>query len=259
MGLGDGGEGLLVGEVVVLGVQVAGDLLTGHAQLHQVCPDLDVAPDLLAHLVGAVGEGGDAFDQRAAGDRDFLRVGQVARPGDLSGVDGVADHHVQARLGRGGADAHGVAVVDVGQGRACREQRVFLDAHGAQPRQVRGVDPGEVGVGVAQAGHQELALTVDDAGVVTVDGFRLRGDLGDAAVHDEDLTGERVLPGGVEDADIGEQGGARAGGLSVGRHGSQFLSKICAAVGVASGARAGERRAASAPAPAVRGSVSRKW
>lgn len=55
---GGGREGFLVGEIVVLGVLVAGDLFTGHAQLDQVCTHFDVAAHLFTHLFGAVSEGG---------------------------------------------------------------------------------------------------------------------------------------------------------------------------------------------------------
>ena len=97
VGLGDGGGGLLLGEVGVLGALGAGDLLAGHRQLDLVHTEVDQLAHGLAHAFGAVGELGDRLDQRAAGDGDLGAVGQVAGAGEASGVDGVA-----ARRRRGG-------------------------------------------------------------------------------------------------------------------------------------------------------------
>ena len=138
------------------------------------------------------------LDQRAAGDGDLRAVGQVAGAGDAAGVDGVAADHVEPVLGRGGAQAHGVAGVDVGAGGLEAEQQVFLDRHGAQAVEVGGVVPGEVGVRVAQPGHQGAAAALDHPGafgLAGVDG----ADGGDAVVVDQDVTGVGVGAGGVED------------------------------------------------------------
>ncbi len=205
------GEGFLVGEVVVLGVLVAGDLFSRHGQLHQVGAEFDVLADGFAHLFGTVGEGRDALDQCAAGDGDLLTVRQVARAGDLAGVDGIADHHVQASLRRGGTDAHGVARVEVGLRGPGAQQGVFLDPHRAQPGQVRGVHPGEVGVGVTEAGHQELALTVDDADPVTGLVAGAGTYRGDPVAADQDLTVERVGSRRIEDPHVGEEHGGFGG------------------------------------------------
>ena len=168
VGLGDGGGGLLVGEVGVLGALGAGDLLAGHRQLDLVHAEVDELAHGLAHALGAVGELGDRLDQRAAGDGDLGAVGQVAGAGDASGVDGVAADHVEPVLGRGGAQAHGVAGVDVGAGGLEAEQQVLLDRHGAQAVEVGGVVPGEVGVRVAQPGHQGAAAALDHPGAFGV-------------------------------------------------------------------------------------------
>ena len=204
-------EGFLVREVVVLGVLVAGDLLAGHAQLHQVRTQVDVPPDGLAHLLGTVGEGGDALDQGAAGDRDFLTVRQVAGAGDLAGVDGVADDHIQSRLGGRGTDAHGVAGVDVGLRRAGTQQGVLFDAHRPEAGQVGGVDPGEVGVSITQTRHQELALAVDDPRAFARQISGALADLGNAFAFDQHFTLVRVGTGGVEDPNVGEKDGLIGG------------------------------------------------
>ena len=205
VGFGGGRQGFLVGEVVVLGVLVAGDLLPGHRQFDQVGAQFDVLADRFAHLFGAVGVGGDALDQGAAGDRDFLTVRQVARAGDLAGVDGVAHHHVQTGFRGSGTDAHGVTAVDVGLRGPRAQQGVFLDAHGAQPGQVRGVHPGEVGVGIAQAGHQELALSVDNPTPVVGQVPGAGPDCGDPVAADQDFPFEGVRSRGIEDPHVGEQ------------------------------------------------------
>src|SRR6185312_15352619 len=104
------------------------------------------------------------LDQGPAGDRDLGAVGQVAGAGEAAGVDGVAAHHVETVFGGGGAQAHGVAGVDVGAGRFQAEQQVLFHRHGAEPVQVGAVVPAEVGVCVAQPGHQGAAATLDDPG-----------------------------------------------------------------------------------------------
>ena len=94
----------------------SGDLLAGHGQLDLVHADVDQLADGLSHALGPVGELGDRLDQGAPGDGDLGAVREVAGPGDAARVDGVAAHHVEAFLGRGGAQAHGVAGVDVSAG-----------------------------------------------------------------------------------------------------------------------------------------------
>src|SRR6185437_5660787 len=63
VGLGDGGGAFLVGEVGVLGVLGAGDLLAGHGQLDLVHAEVDQFADGLSHALGSVGELGDRLDQ----------------------------------------------------------------------------------------------------------------------------------------------------------------------------------------------------
>ena len=204
VGLGDGGGDLLVGEVGVLGALGAGDLLAGHRQLDLVDADVDELADGLAHALGAVGELGDRLDQRAAGDGDLGAVGQVAGAGDAPGVDGVAAHDVEPVFGRGGAQAHGVAGVDVGAGGLEAEQQVFLDGHGAQAVEVGGVVPGEVGVRVTQPGHQGAAAALDHPGALGLAGVD-GADGGDAVVVDQDVTRVGIGAGGVEDRHVAEQ------------------------------------------------------
>jgi hypothetical protein len=167
-----------------------------------------------AHALGPVGELGDGLDQGAAGGGDLGAVGQVTGAGEAARVDGVAADHVQAFLGRGGAQAHGVAGVDVGAGGFQAEQQVLLDRHGAQAVQVGAVVPAEVGVAVAQAGHQGAAAALDDPrpGGGLADG----ADRGDAVVLDQDVAGVGVGAGGVEDGYVAEEDLLRVDGHGAG-------------------------------------------
>jgi len=203
--LGDGGRDLLVGHVGVLGSLRAGDLLTGHRQLDLVDTDLDEPAHGLAHLVGPVGEPGDALDQLTAGHRDLRPVGQVTRPGDAAGVDRVPAHHVEPVLRGRGPQAHGVTGIEVGPCRLDREQQVLLDRQSGQAVEVATVVPAEVGVSVAQAGHQRPAAALDHPGTGGGPGIH-RADRGDVVVIDQDIARVRPRTGGVQNGHIVEQG-----------------------------------------------------
>jgi hypothetical protein len=81
---------------------------------------------------------------------------------------------------------------------------VLLDRHGAQAVQVGAVVPAEVGVRVAQPGHQGAAAALDDPR--SGGGVRVHGaDRGDAVVLDQHVAGVGIGAGGVEDRDISEE------------------------------------------------------
>jgi hypothetical protein len=208
VGLGDRSGRFLVGEVGVLRALGAGDLLAGHREFDLVDADVDQFAHGFAHTLGAVGELRDRLDQGAAGDGDLGAVGQVAGPRDASGVDGVAADHIEPVFRRGGTEAHRVAGVQIGAGGLDAEQQVLLDRHGAEAVEVGGVVPREVGVRVAQPGHQRAATSLDHPGPLGLGGVD-GADGGDAVVVDQDVTGVGVGAGGVEDRHVAEE--CRAG------------------------------------------------
>ena len=97
----------------------------------------------------------------AAGHGDLLAGRQVARAGDLAGIDRVADHHVEPRLRAGGADARGPAGFEIAPGDLGAPQHVLLERHGLDAGERGRVVPREVRVGLAHAGHQRRAGAVD--------------------------------------------------------------------------------------------------
>ena len=90
----------------------------------------------------------------------LFAVGIVARARDVAGVDGVANDDVEAFFGRGGAEAHRVAGVDVGGGGARGEECVFFDAERAEGVEVAAI-PAEMRVGVAEAGEEGAVAALE--------------------------------------------------------------------------------------------------
>ena len=203
--LGDGRGDLLVGEVGVLGVLGPRDLLPGHRELDLVHADVDQLSHNSAHAFGAIGELGDALDQSTSGDGDLRSVGEISRAGESTGSDGVAADDVQTVIGGRGAQAHGVARVEIGPRRLEGEQEVLLHRERSETVQVCTVVPREVRVGVAQPGHQRSAASVDGA-------CALRGrvdvpDLTDPSVRHQDVAPVWLCTSGIDDVDVPEVDG----------------------------------------------------
>jgi len=141
--------------------------------------------------------------ERADGG-DLLAAGQIARAGEFAGLDGVAQDHVQARLGGRRADRRSPAHVEVALGHPHAPQDVLLRRHELDRRQRGLVVPREVRVGLGHARHQELALAVDDAGAVGADALRCVHDIDDPLAVDKQLALEDGFAAAVEDIDVGD-------------------------------------------------------
>ena len=210
------GRDLLVEHPGRLRRRLRREVVARQVELDRVDAVLEEHPYRLAHLVRARDVDPEAeFGERQvrqrlvaerAQDGDLLAGGEVARSGDLAAVDRVADHDVQARLGTGRADAGGPAGFQVTPGDLGAPQHVLLQRHGLDARERGRVVPREVRVGLAHAGHQGRAGTVDDARVAGRDRRGAAADLADAVALHQDAAGVRVLAGAVEDADVGEEG-----------------------------------------------------
>jgi hypothetical protein len=131
--------------------------------------------------------------------------GERTRSGNLAGIDRVADDHVQARLGRCRTVAGREALIQQLLGVPGRAQRVLLRRHEAQALQVRGVEEGEVGVGLDQPGHQRRAGAVQHLRSVGHDGGASRSDRLDAVAFDQDLTVEGRGTGAIQHGHILEE------------------------------------------------------
>ena len=109
---------------------------------------------------------GAAHVAETAGDRELGAGGAHAGAGDIAGVDGVADDHVEARLGGRGAEDGGEALVEHHLGVFHGLQRVFLGRDVAQPLQGRGIAEADMAMGLDEARHQGRPAAVDNAGAL---------------------------------------------------------------------------------------------
>ena len=143
---------------------------------------------------------------QATGHGDLLAGRQVPGTRDLPGLDGVADHHVQARLGAGSAQTRGETGLEVVVRHLGRPQHVLLQRHGLNAGQRGRVVPGEVGVGLGHARHQRGACRIHDQRVTGRDTTRAAAHGHDAVAAHAHAAGVRHLPAAVQDADVGEEG-----------------------------------------------------
>ena len=148
------------------------------------------------HLAGiAVAGGTDQLRARSAHPRTWRQ----AR------VDLIADDDIEARLGAGGADDGGEAVVQNGAGVAERIQRVLFRWHLADVAKSGGVGVADMAVAVDHAGHQHCAVALDDLGTIARDLVRALGHRLDPIAPDQHLTPVGFPTGAVEDRNVGEQ------------------------------------------------------
>ena len=167
----------------------------------------------LAELLGAVTDDGESFPMHVAqahiaqpGRRRQLGTGRPrAGPRNVAGIDGVADHDIQARLGRRRAVARGKTLLQEFSGVLGRAQRVLLGRHEAQAFEVCGVEEGQVRVGLDQPRHQRGAAAVHHVGSVGGKRRALRGNGLDAVALHQHLARERRRTRAIEHGDIPEQ------------------------------------------------------
>lgn len=90
-----------------------------------------------------------------------------ARTRDEPAPDRVLDVDVQARVGRRGAETHGVAAVAEHLGEVRGVEEMLLQGGLGEPVHGERVDPTQIGVGVTQARHERLGpVAVDDQRIV---------------------------------------------------------------------------------------------
>ncbi len=161
---------LFFGELARL-ARHAGDRLARQVDLQRVDAVLGEHAHAAPHLVRAADDGAERELRlrqvrlrgvaQAAGHGDLLARCQVARADDGAVVDRVADHHVQARLGRGRADARGPAHVEINLGNLGAPQDVLFRRHALNGIEAGLVVPREMRVRLDHARHQERAGAVD--------------------------------------------------------------------------------------------------
>ena len=149
------------------------EVVAREVELDRVDAVLEEHADDLAHVVGAVDDDTEAelrirdvgsLVTEAAGHRDLLARRQVARPRDQALLDRVADDHVEAWLGAGGADARRPAQLQIAPGDAGRPQHVLLQRHPLDLLQGGGVVPREVRVRLHHPRHERGPGAVDHGG-----------------------------------------------------------------------------------------------
>lgn len=74
------------------------DLFARHGQLDLINTNANVVIDDLPHLLRSISVSRDSSNQLAIAARHLFAVGQVSRAGQVAGVDGIANHHVQSIL-----------------------------------------------------------------------------------------------------------------------------------------------------------------
>ena len=141
-------------------------------ELEEIGPLADEEATDLSHFVGPVGDPRErrrldvgqmqlVLVAEPAGDGDLRPVGEIARARDAPGVDLVADHDVEARLGRGARQHARVGAVEHRLGDAHRDQDVLFRRQAREGRVRRRVGIADVAVGLDEAGHQRRAGAVD--------------------------------------------------------------------------------------------------
>ena len=191
------------------GAQIAGEVEL--EQVHALAREQAARP---AHGVGPVHDPAERgclvvrqVEQvgvaEAAGDRDLGAVGEQPRAGNAAGLDLALDHHVQARLGRGGGERAGVAGVEHRARVADGGEHVLL--HG-QAREIVAAHVGEAQMGVRlhEAGHEGRPPSVDGR-LSRSRGQRCRRDLRDPVALDAHRAREGFAARPVQDPHAGDQ------------------------------------------------------
>ncbi len=188
------------------------ELVARGVDLQRVDAFADHLPGDLAELFRAVADDGEGLAvempqadvAEPARDGHLRRRGEHARAGNFAGVDGIADDHVEPRLGGGGAVDAGETLVEHQLGMARRQQRVLLGRNRAERFEVGRVGEAYVRMGLDEARHQRRAAAVDHHRLA---GRRrpLAADALDAVALDEDVTGERFGARAVDDPDVREE------------------------------------------------------
>ena len=134
-----------------------------------------------------------------AGDGQPRGCGQEAWTGNFAFLDGVADHDIEPRLGRRGADAACDAVVEIEPGVVHGEQGVLLGGDSPQRSQVVGVVDAQVRVRLDQARHQGGPVaTVDDLCAVALQRFAVARNRNDLVALHQHFPAEGFIPAAVE-------------------------------------------------------------
>ena len=120
-------------------------------------------------------------------------------PGNFAFLDGVADHDIEPRLSRRGADAAGDAVVEIEPGVVHGEQGMLLGGDSPQRSQVVGVVDAQVRVRLDQPWHQgHPVATVDDLCAVALQRFAVAGNRNDLVALHQHFPAEGFIPAAVE-------------------------------------------------------------
>ncbi len=138
-------------------------------------------------MYSGYGDMGQQLVAERAGHGDLLAGRQVARPRNLPGIDGVADHHVEPRFGGGGADAGGEAVIEIDLGDAGVPENMLLGRHQLDALQGQRVVPAEMGVRLGHPRHQGGAAAIDDGRAGDLCRLAATGDPRDAVALDQDF------------------------------------------------------------------------
>ena len=215
LGLGHGDGDLLVAHPGRVGRRIGREVVARQVELDGVDAVLEEHAHDLAHLLRAAHHDAEAelgerqvrqhLVAQAAGHGDLLARRQIARTGDQALVDGVARHHVEPRLGAGGADAGGEARLEVAPRHVGRPQHVLLERHALDAFQGRRVVPREVRVGLDHARHQRGARAVDHRGADGRDRPRAAADAQDAVALDQNVAGKGRRARAVDDPHVGEE------------------------------------------------------
>ncbi len=144
------------------------EFIARRVYLQRVDPFAHHFPRGAAELVRAVADDGEGFAvhvrqphiAQTTGHRHFRRGRQHAWAGAIAGIDRVTKHHIQSRLGGGGAVDTGKSLIEHPAGVLHRQDRMFFGRNFTQSFQTGGIAEGDMAVGFHKAGHQRLAATV---------------------------------------------------------------------------------------------------
>src|SRR4029453_18883172 len=159
-------------------------------------------------LNSGYGRWGSVSSPRAAGPVVSLPPREVTWAGNLARFDGVPYHHVEARLGGGGADAGRPAHVEIALGDVGTPEDVLLGGRALDLAEAGLIVPGEVGVRLDEAGHEGGAATVHHGHPAHGQRARAPGHAGDAIALHQHLAGvgrgaARVQDPNVREEDVG--------------------------------------------------------
>ena len=117
--------------------------------------------------------------------------GAHARADEITGVDGVAHHDVEAGLGGGRTEQRGESLVQHLLGILDRFQGVLFGRNVSEALQVRRVAETDVGMGFDQSGHERPTLAVDHLHAIARQGGGIAGHGLDAIALDQNFSSER--------------------------------------------------------------------